>query len=160
MAELTNPDKNIFFRLELWRNAFLSLDHTRPSSESWIPFSLSLAIGGQERHAYPESTGATLSLFETRNLIELLECIVQRKSDGQTIETFDFYSSEGFFELIVYDNFEPDSVSVAIWINMGTLSEGQSYGYDQGYRFDVELHEMRKFIVGLRYQLQDIVGST
>lgn len=160
MARLTNLNRYVEMDLSLLSNNYLVLDPSLPSTESWIPFTLSLTIEGQPPHLYAADAGATLTLYETQRLISDIDRIHQEKLEGRTAEPLEFYCYEAYFELIITDNAEPDSVTVVIWFNMGALTDGVQHGYDRGYRFDVDLLTLEGFAHDLRQELQTVAGCT
>ena len=40
-------------------------------------------------------------------------------------------------------------IEIMIWINIGALNNGDKYGYDEGYRFIVDLDTFEKFVIQL-----------
>src|SRR5699024_8139198 len=133
-----NKEKNVKIYLKFITNSLRKLKHNREEFENWIPFELSLFVE-KERYEYLEENGATLTLYEIKNLIYSFDKIVNEKYNDLNIEKYEFNSSEGFFELIVDETYEEDQVYIEMWINMGTYSEGMSFGYDKGFRFVVSV---------------------
>src|SRR5699024_332147 len=156
MATFVNKENNVKVILNLLANSFLDLKHNREDFENWIPFELSLFVE-EERYEYLEENGATLTLYEIKNLIYSFDKIVNEKYNDLNIEKYEFNSSEGFFELIVDETYEEDQIYFELWINIGTYSDGVSYGYDKGFRFVVSVDELGNFNSGLKAQLNSIV---
>src|SRR5699024_139716 len=156
MATLVNNEKNVKVMLNLLANSFLDLERNREDFENWIPFELLLYVE-KERYGYLEENGATLTLYEINNLIFSFDKIVNEKYNNQNIEKYEYSSSEGLFELIVHETYADDQVYIEMWINMGTYSNGMSFGYDKGFRFVVSVTELEDFTSGLKSQLNSIV---
>lgn len=156
MAILVNNEKNVKVILNLIANSFLDLEHNGGEFEKWIPFELLLYVE-KEKYEYLEENGATLTLYEIKNLIYSFDKIVNEKYNNQNIEKYEFSSSEGFFELIADETYEEDQIYIELWMNMGTYSDGMSYGYDKGFRFVVSVNELENFNSGLKSQLNSIV---
>src|SRR5699024_2502221 len=156
MAVLVNEEKNVKINLNFIANSFLDLKHNREDFENWIPFELSLFVE-KERYEYLEENGATLTLYEIKNLIYSFDKIVYEKYNDLNIEKYEFNSSEGFFDLIVDKTYEEDQVYIEIWMNMGTYSEGMPFGYDKSFKYVVSVDELGNFNSGLKAQLNSIV---
>src|SRR5699024_7893100 len=156
MATFVNKENNVKVILNLLANSFLDLKHNREDFENWIPFELSLFVE-EERYEYLEENGATLTLYEIKNLIYSFDNIVNEKYKDLNIEKYEFNSSEGFFELIVDETYEEDQVYIEMWINMGTYSNGMSFAYDKGFRFVISVTELEDFTSGLKSQLNSIL---
>ncbi|MCI1695605.1 WapI family immunity protein [Aneurinibacillus aneurinilyticus] len=156
MADLINDEKNIRLTLNLKKNGFLDIEHSREDFENWIPFELVLSAEN-ETYSYLEQRGATLSLYETKNLIKNLEKIVRLKSSYLDIEKYEFSSSETYFELIFDETYEENLVYIELWINMGSYSGGKSFGYDKGFRFVVMLSDLKDFCDELKTQLNSVL---
>ncbi|MDQ0224428.1 WapI family immunity protein [Metabacillus niabensis] len=156
MAVLINDEKNVKMTLNFIANRFLHYEDSREDFENWIPFELLLTVE-KESYEYLEKRGATFTLLEAKNLINNLDKIVSEKSGNLNIEKYQFSSSEGFFELAVDETYEDDQVYIELWINVGTYSDGRSFGYDKGFRFVVSVSVLEDFSVGLKSQLNSIL---
>lgn len=154
MAIIKNTEKNITLTLRLLNNKFLELKES--SHESWIPFSLKLEVGDEE-YAYEPKRGAFFTLYEISRLIGELEKNIQEKEKVNTFDEIEFYSSQAYFGMIFLDPLEADLVEVEFWFNMDVLTKGQTKGYDQGYRFAVEVEDLKHFIADIKYELREIL---
>ncbi|MGX7419620.1 WapI family immunity protein [Carnobacterium gallinarum] len=154
MAIVKNTDKNITLMLRLLNNKFLEIRES--SHESWIPFSLKLEIG-QEAYEYEAKRGAFFTLYEINRLIGELEKNIQEKETLNTFEEIEFYSSQAYFGMIFLDPLEADLIEVEFWFNMDILSQGKTQGYDQGYRFAIEVEDLKHFVAEIKYELREIL---
>ncbi|BCJ92675.1 hypothetical protein acsn021_02440 [Anaerocolumna cellulosilytica] len=159
MPKIVNKEKNVILELNLLNNTYLDIDFLREDFENWIPFDFALYVEN-EIYRYPPENGATFTLYELRNLITQLNKIIILKKEKLEIEKYLFSSLEGYFDLILYDPLEEDALSLEVWINMGTLTEGKSYGYNKGFQFDAELKQVKEFTKQLTEQFNKILSET
>ncbi|MFJ6207367.1 hypothetical protein [Lysinibacillus sp. NPDC092081] len=158
MANLINEEKNILFSLSVMKNEYLDFAYEREDFENWIPFTFSFDVEN-ESFCYSEERGSTLTLYEIRNLLSSIEDIVNEKVANSEIERSEFSSSECYFDLIFYDTYEPNLVYIEVWINIGSYSDGDSYGYDKGFRFVVSVDRLKSFKNELTQQLNLLVNN-
>ncbi|MEK5389037.1 hypothetical protein NSQ59_01460 [Margalitia sp. FSL K6-0131] len=158
MANLINEEKNILFSLSIRKSKYLDFSYDREDFENSIPFTFSFDVEN-ESFCYPEEKGATLTLYEIRKLLSSIEDIVNKKGANSEIERFEFSSSECYFDLIFYDTYEPNLVYIEVWINIGSYSDGASYGYDKGFRFVVNVDRLKSFKNELTQQLNLLVND-
>lgn len=155
MPKIFNTEKNISLEVNLLNNAFLDIDSSREPFENWIPFEFSLHIE-EEEYNYLSEAGATFTLYELRNCISNFEDAIDKKKNGFKAERYEFCSSEGHFDIIISDPLEENLLSFEIWINIGSLTNGESFGYNKGFRFDVQLDNFIFFTLNIKQQLQQI----
>jgi hypothetical protein len=156
MPKIFNTEKNISLEVNLLNNAFLDIDSSREDFENWIPFEFTLNVE-KENYNYLPQVGATFTLYELRNCIINFEDSIDRKRNGFKAERYEFYSSEGYFDIIISNPLEENLLSIEIWINIGSLTNGESFGYNKGFRFDVQLDDFNLFTLNIKQQLQKIV---
>ncbi len=158
MAKMSNTENNISFIINLLNNNSLDIKRTRDNCENWIPFELFLNVDGEE-YNYSSEARATFTLFELRRLLNGLQELISRKQKGHTIEKFEFYSSEAYFDIIFYDPLEENMISVEVWIKIGTYTNGKSFGYNKGFQFEVYLDNLEAFTAEMKEQLERIISS-
>ncbi|MFD1884162.1 WapI family immunity protein [Paenibacillus wenxiniae] len=158
MFVLQNPEKTITLSLNLNNNKFLDINLEREDFENWVPFVFHLDID-HARLSYVEEDGATFSLYELKRLLVDIEAILQRKHAGLEIERYEFSSCECYFDMVFYDTLEEGFVYMEVWINIGSHSNGQSFGYDKGVRFVASLSELENFKNGINMQLNVLLAS-
>lgn len=156
-GSIKNVEKNVKMTFNFISNQFLDIINSREKFENWIPFELILTVEN-ERYEYLEDKGATLNLCEINDLIRTLDQIVNTKSNNKIIEKYHFSSLKGFFELIVDETYEKEMVYIEIWINIGTYSDGKTYGYDKGFRFVVSVPVFKNFCSELKAQLNSLIN--
>lgn len=157
MSNLKNEEKNISLSINLKNNKFLDINWQREDYENWIPFTFSLNVEN-ENFCYSEESGATLTLYELKHLVTTIEGIIEKKNANSTIERYEFSSSECYFDLIFFDTFERNLVYLEVWVNIGSYSEGVSFGYDKGFRFVVTLESLEKFKNEINLQLNSLIN--
>lgn len=155
MPRLNNIENNILLEINLLNNSFLDISDTRGDFENWIPFEFILDVEG-DIYSYNDNIGATFTVYEIKNLISNFESIIKGKKNSSSVEEFEFYSCEGFFEMIVSDPLEENQVSISIWINIGIMTGGETYGYDKGFRFDIPLSSLISFSDELKQQFEKL----
>lgn len=159
VAEIRNLDGNVVLRLCLIDSKYTDIQIGRDDRENWIAFTLLLKVES-EVYEYPASRGATLSLYESRELVSHLADIVARKTDARTFDqpftSYEYYSSEGYFSLTIEDVLEEHEVGVDVWLDMGALTAGEHSGYERGYRFTVDIDAIAGFTRELEAELQRI----
>ena len=152
MPTINNVDNNISLEISLENNEYLDLDISREDFENWIPFILQLKIE-DESYEYVSESGATFSLHEIEQFIFQLKNIIALKEQGRFEQQYSFYCSEGFFQLILSEPLEVGILTTEIWLNMGVLTKGFSYGYDKGFRFVISVGALKTFVNELEMQL-------
>jgi hypothetical protein len=152
MANLENEERNISLSIDLINNKFLDVDLQREDYENWIPFILSLNLEN-ESYNYSEASGAALTIYEIERLLSLIEEMIEKKENNRVIEKYEFSSSECYFDLIFFDTFEVNLIYVEVWINIGSYTEGETFGYDKGFRFVVDLNSLGNFKNKINSQL-------
>jgi hypothetical protein len=158
MPILENCEKNIIFELNLTKNQYLDINN--PSKyESWIPFVLKLLINGKV-YAYSEEQCASFTCFEIENFLMKLENIIYRKKNKLEFDRYEYSSSEAYFDFIIYDPLEENEVYIEIWINIGTYSKGELFGFDEGVRFVTTIAKLDSFRTELYNQMKQILKDT
>lgn len=155
MALISNNEKNIRFEINLLKNEYLDLMESRTDFENWVPFELYFD-NGVDSLGYLVGDGATFSYYEVKSMLAHFEEIIILKSNGRGFEKYEFSSSQRYFDLVLYDPLEENEIFIELWINIGTMTNGEVYGYDKGYRFVVSLDSMSSFSNELRKQIEDL----
>ncbi|MFT9057374.1 MAG: hypothetical protein ABF449_12325, partial [Ethanoligenens sp.] len=91
--------------------------------------------------------------------IDTISSLIKGKKSGRQIDRYEFSSSESFFDFVLFDTFERDSLYVEIWISVGLLSDGKIFGFDEGVRFVVTVENLDAFVVNLENQYKSILKS-
>lgn len=156
MAIIKNIEKNAMFELELLSNRYLDIKKGRTNFENWIPFILKLTTYDKV-YEYSEEQGATFTLFEIKDFITKLEDIVKLKEQNLEITRYEFSSSEGYFDFIIYDTLEENEAYIEIWMNTALNSEGVIFGYDEGVRVVITLDCLNYFKNELKNKLYKIL---
>lgn len=136
----------------------MDIKKERSNFENWIPFIFNLIIN-ERVYKYSEEQGVTFTIFEIENFIAKLEDIVTLKEKNLEFNRYEFSSSEGYFEFIIYDPLEENEAYIEIWINTALNSEGVMFGYDDGVRFVTTIECLDCFKNELRNQLHQILDS-
>lgn len=153
MASLQNTEKNIVLSIDLVRNEYLDYQSERPDYMNWIPFQLFLKTS-EGIVSYNSEVIQTFSVKEFKYLISSLRDVCEVKFSNNFLEEpFEYISSENLFELLIHETKEKDSVYVDLWFNLGSLTNGDIFGYSKGYRFDVTVLELSNFVLELERQL-------
>lgn len=155
MPKINNIEGNISIEINLIKNEFLDIEESRNDFENWIPFEFELVTEG-DKYSYVSEVGATFSIYEIKNFISNVDTIIQAKMNNLTFERYVFCSSECYFDLELSDPLEENQVSADIWINLGSLTNGKTYGYSKGFRFDMNLDTLKLFINLLKQQLKQL----
>lgn len=157
LSSLVNIEGNIIFSINLHNNEYLDIEPLRNDYENWIPFEYFLYVGNEKYHL-SEKMGATFSVFELKKLINYLDSVIVSKSNNVPIDMYNFSSSEGYFDLIIYDTFEEKEIYVDLWINIASLTNGEEHGFDKGFRFVVSLKNFKDFADHLKREMKEIIG--
>ncbi|HCC07102.1 MAG TPA: hypothetical protein DEP72_02895 [Clostridiales bacterium] len=155
MPRICNIENNIIFEINLLKNDYLDVDLSRDDFENWVPFQLLLKVE-KEEYSYKKESGATFSLYELKKLIKNIQELVVNKKSGCEVDRFEFSSAEAYFDIIFIDSKEEDSIILEVWINVGSLTNGELYGYDKGFRFVVYIKDLEKFTTGIHEQLKGL----
>ena len=155
MSKLYNTENNISLEINLLNNNSLDIEVSRADFENWIPFEFLLHVE-EEEYNYLSEAKATFSLYELKNLIFNFEESINRKNNGISVKRYEFCSSEGYFDIIVSDPLEENLLSIELWINIGSLTNGKSFGYNKGFRFDVQLDYFISFTASMKQQLKKL----
>ncbi|HBY20244.1 MAG TPA: hypothetical protein DEG71_04435, partial [Clostridiales bacterium] len=128
---------------------------SRNDFENWIPFELSLKTENEEYH-YEQEKGATFTLYELKEFITKFQDIINSKKNGCKVYKFEFSSSEAYFDIILKDPLEENLITIEIWINIGSITNGKFFGYDKGFRFDVSLNGFELFTSSIKEQFEQL----
>lgn len=155
MAIMNNLDKNILLMIDFIANDLLDTS-SKNDFEKWIPFKFKL-ISPLEIYTYDEDSRCTFSYYELNNLILGMKkaCFDKRQN---IFSPFSFCCLERYFEILLTDTLEPESIYFDIWINIGTYTSGKIYGYERGIRFVVSLDEVIDFAEKLEGELKNIIS--
>lgn len=158
MPLIRNSENNVMFELELLNNRYLDIRKERTNFENWIPFILKLKVS-DKIYNYSEEQGATFTIFEIENFITKLEDIITLKEKKLEFSRYEFSSSEGYFEFVIYDPLEENEIYIEVWINTALNSEDVIFGYDEGVRFVTTIECLNCFKNELRSHLHQIIYS-
>jgi hypothetical protein len=158
MPIMHNNQNNISLEINLLNNSFLDIDLLRKDFENWVPFEFVLDVSGK-RYTYSQEKGATFSLYELENFVSNCENVIKEKSSDLEVVRYEFCSSECYFDIAISDPLEEDLLSIEIWINIGSLTGGELFGYDKGFRFDVDLIQFKQFTTSISEQLKNLTAK-
>lgn len=159
MPNLYNYKKNVCLALDLEFNQYIDFDVTRPDSENWIPFKLSLDVDGKN-YQFNED-GPCFTVWEVKkiingfkNIVKIMKSNVQRDIYKERFEPFEHICYEVYFEIKVFD-VASDELEVELWLNMAYIKPS---GYKMGVRFNVLIDEFSDFVEGFEVQFKDILS--
>jgi hypothetical protein len=155
MAKIYNDENNICIEMNLFKNHSLDIEELRDDFENWIPFEL-LIIVEDETIGYDQDADAAFSVRELKDLITNFDNVIKTKLNKEFIRPYEFYSCEAYFGIVVYDPMEEDLLYMDFWLNMGSLTNGKSSGYQKGFRFVVSLASFIEFTNDLKKQMMEI----
>lgn len=159
LPKLTNIHGNVILELDLIKNKHFDVNKGRESFENWIPFVFSLRIADNEEYSYPKWMGATFSLEDISLLIAQLGSAINLKNTKKLVPLF-WGPTENYFSLKFYDTYEENEIYIDLWLMMGELTQGKTYGYNKGFRFAVSLNNLEKFTIQLKKQLTILLVDT
>ena len=158
MPIICNVENNVIFQLDFINNGYLDIKKERANYENWIPFVLKLIVS-DKIYGYTEEHGATFTVFEIEKFIAKLEDIITFKTRNLEFSRYEFSSSEGYFDFVIFDPLEANEVYIEIWINNAINSEGIIFGYDDGVRFVTTIDCLKNFKNELSIIFQHILHS-
>jgi len=135
---------------------------------NWIPFEFRFQIGDNESYIYPKEFGATFSLEELKRWIKNLEELFVKIAKREQLSGEDYYKDRGtveFYALETYFILEFSDetggiIGTTVWIEMGLIPiPGEEGGLRRGFRFTIDLKDLKKFTSELKKQLDTIVGE-
>lgn len=156
MAELKNSEKNLTIEINLNNNNLLDFDINRSDYENWIPFYLSVNMPNKSI-VIDDNVKATMTFFELKNLIQGLENVLVYL-ERQENYIYDYNNSESFFELKLEVIPEDGVIETEIWVNIGSLTKGEFFGYDEGVRLITSKEELKKFLADIKCEMLEIIG--
>ena len=159
MPKLSNIIDNIVLNLNLVKNESIDVKLGRADFENWIPFEFDFCIEERETYVYPEEQGAMFSLEDIKRMLLGFESIIKEKSEKREVKRFSWGPTENYFSIDLYETYEDNDINVELWIVVGELTQGKSYGYNRGFRFEVSLDELKCFTKDLRDQLSYCIDS-
>lgn len=135
MPVITNAESNITLKIDLVHSDSLDMDSSRPDFMNWIPFNLIMNVNG-EILTYSSDVLPAFSVVELRYLVKRLnEAINVKRNHELIVESLKFVSSENLFELTLHETQEKNLIEFELWFNMGSLTNGEVYGFSKGFRF-------------------------
>ena len=158
MSILVNDESNISLEIQLINGENVDIDFSRSNYQNWIPFDLNMNINGESIN-YAESVPKTFSVGELQYLIDGLKRKVTEKRHSDELKDFVYVNTENLFELKIYDTGETDLLYVETWFNMGTLTNGDVYGFSKGFKFIVTIESIISFLSTLESQFDSIVKT-
>lgn len=159
MPKISNTESNVCLKLNLVKNDSMDFVKSRPDFMNWIPFDLELRIEGEVlKHHKDVST--TFSIRELKFLIQQLNEAVRIKTEGKFLnEQLEYVSSENLFELTLHETNEENLVELELWFNMGSLTNGKSFGFSKGYRFVSDIESLASFVNDLKIQFKSLCSA-
>ena len=151
MAVLYSQERNIKVSIEICHNQNYDVLENRTDYENWIPFSFNLNTPTLNRNINEDST---FTLFEIKNFIKNSKelCITKNKK-------IDFCTLEAYFEMIVNPICEDDELEIVLWLNVGTITNGEHYGYKEGCLFYTSIDKYKRFIEELESELYNDIWT-
>lgn len=151
LAYIKNLENNLSLEISFKRNEMFDYNPQRDDYENWIPFILCLTLP-RKSSVIDEDANATMTVYEIKNLINGIEEVLE-KLNAPNNYTYEFYSSEGFFGLELETIPEDNVIEVELWINTGSQTKGEVYGYDEGVRFVSDGKGLNDFLVGIKQEM-------
>ena len=156
MACAKNLEGNIELSISFGKYKMYDCDAQRSDYENWIPFALRIIL--PERCCEIDiEDGATVTVYEAKKLIYELENIV-KALESEEKYVYEYCNSESYFELNLEVLPDEEVIEVELWINRGLQSKGEIFGYDEGFRFILNRHEMCRFYRDIRNEIISIIG--
>jgi hypothetical protein len=157
MPKLMNVHNNIVLELNLIRNKCFDVKEGRADFENWIPFEFVFSIDEKEVYTYQEEQEATFSLEDISRMLSGFESIIKEKLEKRELKSFSWGPIENYFSLNIYETFEENEINIELWIVVGELTQGKSYGYSRGFRFVISIDALNSFAMELKEQLVQIL---
>ncbi|MEL7567913.1 MAG: hypothetical protein AAGU27_23970 [Dehalobacterium sp.] len=159
MPIINNTESNAKIEIILLNNSSLDIDKSREDFLNWIPFRLKVNAGDMVLK-YSKDVLPAFSVRELKYLINNLNKIIETKSKGNSIERpFEFTSSENLFDLVIYETGEEKLIYIDFWVNMGSLTNGNVFGFSKGVRFVTELEKFTSFVYEFEEQFARILDG-
>lgn len=159
MAILLNDERNISIKIEFVNNGSTDIVTSREDNMNWIPFSFLMNAKDESITYTPEIT-PSFCISEIKYLVCKIKEILQIKRCKTYIkEPFIFISKDYLFEFTMYETKEDDLVYVDWWFNIGSLTNGNVFGYSKGFRFVVTLESLNVFVESLENEFYTFMQS-
>lgn len=154
MAKIYNVEENVHLEITLIKNEMYDYVCCRSDYENWIPFILNLEFPFREI-SISESNRATMTVYELKKLVCGIGVLLEKCHTNMNY-IYEFYSSEGYFE-IKFDALPEDSVvEVELWINTTAWTGGQFYGFDEGIKFTSDIESINVFYMDIKKELNNL----
>lgn len=157
MPKLINTENNVVMEINLIKGERFDVQIGRADFENWIPFVFNFVIEKIEMYSYAEERGATFSLEDIKIMITRFESVIKDKSEGIELKRLGWGPIENYFSIDLYETHEENKVNIDLWISVGELTLGKSYGYDRGFSFVVTTDSLKTFIEGIKTQFETLV---
>lgn len=157
MPKLINIENNVVMEINLVKNERFDVKIGRDDFENWIPFVFNFIIEKKEMYSYTEERGATFSFEDIKFMLTRFESVIKDKSEGIELKRLGWGPIENYFSIDLYETYEENKVNVDLWISVGELTLGKSYGYDRGFNFVVTTDSLKTFIEGIKEQFKVLV---
>lgn len=151
MPIIENTENNVKLELNLINNSMFDYQSSKSDYENWIPFIILLETP-QKTLQIKEFQKATMTVGNIFNLIEGIYRIVN-SLENKKDDTFDFFSIEADFEIVLNTLIEDDIIEVIFWLNIANQTKGKIYGYDEGIKFFANSRILMKFAEDIKNQL-------
>jgi hypothetical protein len=140
MATLFNTDHNIIFEINFDPPSKDFSDFLKSDLDEWIIFNLKFTSPFR-KISIKSSNRAMLSAFEVNHLLKTIELSLRKKSN----EIFHFCCIERYFDFDIEFLEVDDIFEFTIYFNLGAVTNGEIYGFDEIYRFNLSIDTLEKF---------------
>lgn len=163
-----NPNTRIELDINLVKNDRFVYDANDPAYRNWIPFEFKLQVGEDELYEYPAEFGATFNVEELNNWFLGMEKLfndiqIRVKTCTNRFECkpikFKFFTLETYFGMDFSGGYEEDTLSVTVWIIMGSLPNSDKSGFRRGFGYTVTLEDVKIFMADLKKELDCLIES-
>ena len=141
MAILFNIEKNVKINIKLIENYMLDIEINRNDFENYIPFDLCVETPLNKISLNREIP--TFTLYELKNLITKTRKIIENKKDE---DSYEYFSSEAFFNFKIEYLKEDDIVEIDFWINTSYIGDERLFGFDYGVKFCSNIEQVFIFL--------------
>jgi hypothetical protein len=140
MATLFNIEHNVSFEIGFYPTSKDFNNFLKSDLDEWINFNLSFTTPCR-KIILKNSDKATLSACEINNLLRIIESSLLIKSK----EVLRFCCIERYFDIDIEFLEVDDIFQFTIYFNMGAVTNGDIYGFDEIYRFNLSIDTLEKF---------------
>ncbi len=144
MIYLTNLDANVKLGFNFINNLPDDFDIANSKFEKWVPFVLNFSTS-ERTIAITEDMQASMTIYEVEKIYNELKNLLESIGDKKD-SRFTHYSSESFFEISFDYLYADECFNVELWFIVAEYPEGKIVGYDVGFRFVVDISEMKNFV--------------